>query len=247
MSAFTWRRPRAPDQEVSAGQVLGRQTTEGDVMSRKPGFTLVELLVVVAVLAIIAAILLPLFAQAREAARLTTCLTNLHQLALAHRMYVEDHDDILPGWSFGDWSNYHHWVEFLRPYYRDARFLDQGFASAAEKESTAWLADYAMVAWGPGGRGTAASPYWRWPGAPFGDAETPRPMALAEVPHPAEALQFTDGFTGLWGSALLWKHRNEVLNGAFLDGHAHRVSMAEFDRVDQDAQGYFYRLAAADR
>src|SRR5512140_3644422 len=64
---------------------------------RKKGFTLIELLVVIAIIAILAAILFPVFAQARAKARQTTCLSNLKQLALAGIMYTGDYDGMLPG------------------------------------------------------------------------------------------------------------------------------------------------------
>src|SRR5437868_5049896 len=51
------------------------------------GFTLIELLVVIAIIAILAAILFPVFAQARESARRTACLSNMKQLGMAARMY----------------------------------------------------------------------------------------------------------------------------------------------------------------
>jgi len=60
------------------------------------GFTLIELLVVIAIIAILAAILFPVFAQAREKARASTCLSNSKQLALAVVMYAEDYDEVLP-------------------------------------------------------------------------------------------------------------------------------------------------------
>jgi prepilin-type N-terminal cleavage/methylation domain-containing protein/prepilin-type processing-associated H-X9-DG protein len=65
-------------------------------MSRKSGFTLIELLVVIAIIAILAAILFPVFAQAREKARQTQCLSNEKQLGLALAMYVQDYDELLP-------------------------------------------------------------------------------------------------------------------------------------------------------
>ena len=63
---------------------------------RKRGFTLIELLVVIAIIAILAAILFPVFARAREAARRTSCLSNLKQLDLACHMYAQDYDELFP-------------------------------------------------------------------------------------------------------------------------------------------------------
>jgi prepilin-type N-terminal cleavage/methylation domain-containing protein/prepilin-type processing-associated H-X9-DG protein len=59
-------------------------------------FTLIELLVVIAIIAILAAILFPVFAQARESARKTSCLSNNKQLGLAAIMYVQDYDEMYP-------------------------------------------------------------------------------------------------------------------------------------------------------
>ncbi|MCC6441877.1 MAG: prepilin-type N-terminal cleavage/methylation domain-containing protein [Armatimonadetes bacterium] len=64
-------------------------------MHRK-GFTLIELLVVIAIIAILAAILFPVFAQARERARVATCASNVRQIAMAVRMYVQDNDETFP-------------------------------------------------------------------------------------------------------------------------------------------------------
>jgi prepilin-type N-terminal cleavage/methylation domain-containing protein/prepilin-type processing-associated H-X9-DG protein len=57
------------------------------------GFTLIELLVVIAIIAILAAILFPVFAQAREKARGASCISNLKQIALALKMYAQDYDE----------------------------------------------------------------------------------------------------------------------------------------------------------
>lgn len=66
------------------------------------GFTLIELLVVIAIIAILAAILFPVFAQARAAARKTSCLSNVKQLGLGFQMYTQDYDETFPGIKFGN-------------------------------------------------------------------------------------------------------------------------------------------------
>src|SRR5712691_13462423 len=76
------------------------------VMKRNRGFTLIELLVVIAIIAILAAILFPVFAQARDKARASTCLSNIKQLSLGVLMYAQDYDEQLlfyPGSSHCSW------------------------------------------------------------------------------------------------------------------------------------------------
>jgi prepilin-type N-terminal cleavage/methylation domain-containing protein len=67
----------------------------------KKAFTLIELLVVIAIIAILAAILFPVFAQAKTSAKITTNLSNIKQDNLANLMYSTDFDDILPPTNTG--------------------------------------------------------------------------------------------------------------------------------------------------
>jgi prepilin-type N-terminal cleavage/methylation domain-containing protein/prepilin-type processing-associated H-X9-DG protein len=95
------------------------------------GFTLIELLVVIAIIAILAAILFPVFAQARDTARQSACLSNMKQLGVALMMYGQDYDETLPSWPFKGgatglfndprfkaWS-YGLWVDVLMPYVKN--------------------------------------------------------------------------------------------------------------------------------
>jgi prepilin-type N-terminal cleavage/methylation domain-containing protein/prepilin-type processing-associated H-X9-DG protein len=61
-------------------------------VQQRRGFTLIELLVVIAIIAIMAAILFPVFSQAREAARQSSCSSNMRQIGMAVRMYLQDND-----------------------------------------------------------------------------------------------------------------------------------------------------------
>jgi len=82
------------------------------------GFTLIELLVVIAIIAILAAILFPVFAQARGKARQSSCLSNVEQLDLATLMYIQDYDEVLPPAIAGTDDGGRLWttLELVEPY-----------------------------------------------------------------------------------------------------------------------------------
>ncbi len=92
--------------------------------SGRRGFTLIELLVVIAIIAILAAILFPVFAQAREAARKTSCLNNMKQMSTAIQMYTQDYDETYPQayWYANDNNasgGYMQWTGFLQSYIKN--------------------------------------------------------------------------------------------------------------------------------
>src|SRR5436190_24352041 len=81
-------------------------------------FTLVELIVVIGVIAILAALLLPVLARAKEKTYRTHCSSNLKQIAVAFQLYASEHDDRLPGpvW-LGFYENYDNQDNTRLPYY----------------------------------------------------------------------------------------------------------------------------------
>ena len=109
-------------------------------MKRK-GFTLIELLVVIAIIAILAAILFPVFAQARENARQASCMSNLNQIGLAMLQYTQDYDEHFPiCWQRGlgnqSWGNGSalSWAASTQPYIKSIQVLkcpDDAYAKLA--------------------------------------------------------------------------------------------------------------------
>jgi len=83
-------------------------------------FTLIELLVVIAIIAILAAILFPVFAQAKAAAKKSTCVSNTKQLGLGIIMYVGDYDDVYMQRYFGtNTAGVPHWADLVQPYVKN--------------------------------------------------------------------------------------------------------------------------------
>jgi prepilin-type N-terminal cleavage/methylation domain-containing protein/prepilin-type processing-associated H-X9-DG protein len=83
-------------------------------MGKRHGFTLIELLVVIAVIAILAAVLFPVFAQARDKARSVACLSNMRQIGTAIMMYVQDYDETFP--AAYNYNGGYGWQEEVEPY-----------------------------------------------------------------------------------------------------------------------------------
>lgn len=92
---------------------------------KKRGFTLIELLVVIAIIAILAAILFPVFAQARDKARQAACLSNSKQMGMGIAMYTQDYDEVLPiggrGLNAGEpgATTPNRWDKLIMPYVKN--------------------------------------------------------------------------------------------------------------------------------
>jgi len=121
-------------------------------MNKRSGFTLIELLVVIAIIAILAAILFPVFAQAREKARTISCLSNTKQIGLATMMYVQDYDETFysqpwPGGcpDVGYWAGatpgqpQQHWATLIYPYTKNGQLF-----RCPSFNGTTYVASYAL-------------------------------------------------------------------------------------------------------
>ena len=170
-------------------------------MRLKQGFTLIELLVVIAIIAILAAILFPVFAQAREKARSTSCLSNLKQLGTAAQMYTQDYDETLvmswwgrgPSWSGYTYPGSQRWQDGLMPYNKskdiyncpsDANVVRYQPTSASSTEASADF--YNSISF-PGSYAINAT-YWDGSDG----VHNPDGQSLAAVQKPAETILFSD-------------------------------------------------------
>jgi prepilin-type N-terminal cleavage/methylation domain-containing protein len=208
----------------------------------KRAFTLIELLVVIAIIAILAAILFPVFAQAREAARKTSCTSNLRQAATAVLMYVQDYDETFPIALYlgrnGAAPCVQSFYSEVLPYQKNADVMlcptnkppcdiNRGFTiiglpplcpTSPPANALSYMFNYVVIEQG-------------YPNALFGGtAGNPRRTArtLAEIPVVAECALIYDGNAtlpggtvpyGLFDSPVEVRHHN-VFGCNYVDGHA---------------------------
>ena len=103
----------------------GKDNTRKQGHTRSPGvltgqhtqaFTLIELLVVIAIIGILAAMLLPALNKAREKGRSAVCISNLHQISIAIRLYTDDNNGYMPAASYGSGATEGPWPKLLATY-----------------------------------------------------------------------------------------------------------------------------------
>ncbi|MCS7188071.1 MAG: prepilin-type N-terminal cleavage/methylation domain-containing protein, partial [Armatimonadota bacterium] len=111
---------------------------------RRMGFTLIELLVVIAIIAILAAILFPVFAQAREKARQTECLSNVKQIVLGTYQYIQDYDETFPMIGYrsvrGTITCAYTFLSAIDPYIKDKK--DKGLFSCPSQRDAMDMGRY---------------------------------------------------------------------------------------------------------
>lgn len=216
------------------------------------GFTLIELLVVIAIIAILAAILFPVFAQARAKARGISCLSNALQIGTAFHMYVQDYDEICPAMWGGSGPCQpdgtgcsQEWWYSLMPYIKNIDLVycserTDGTADDYNAYGQAFgikhFAGYGYN-WGPIG----------WRGGGLLNTQLRHPSgqsfitgrSLAAITYPAETYAFGDTYdtprmtVGIGFSCDSWpgtsngslRHQGGLFNYGFVDGHAKTVKV----------------------
>jgi prepilin-type processing-associated H-X9-DG protein len=205
---------------------------------------LIELLVVIAIIAILAAILFPVFAQAREAARKTTCLSNLKQMGLGMVMYTQDYDEKMVLWQEGSGNLFFDSQGFALSYDRLIQpYVKNNLVSGCPSD----LSDHGFPEGGVYAKRSYAIPGnigGNWCNTPTNPE--PNPPALAAIPEPALTIMLNErdncasgqtnnppaepghpGSHGVWGwcsvndaeSETAWRH-NAQANYLYVDSHA---------------------------
>jgi type II secretory pathway pseudopilin PulG len=214
------------------------------------GFSIVELLHVVFIMAVLAAILFPVFEGARKTAWRSVCISNIRQLTQAQLLYVEDYDDCLPSWiqyEPGEFMpGYKYWTEIIRSYVRSEDIFWDHAARELKlpPREGKLLSHYALYTWGSDrlyGSGTQLDPYWQWPGAP---------LTLAQVPRKSETFNLMDGYTATFQvKGYVYRHHLDGyngMNGGFLDCHVGWITRERADQLLQDSNGkYHLKFASA--
>jgi prepilin-type N-terminal cleavage/methylation domain-containing protein/prepilin-type processing-associated H-X9-DG protein len=193
------------------------------------GFTLIELLVVIAIIAILAAILFPVFAQAREAARKVSCISNIKQQTTASLMYIQDYDE-----TFG-MASYLDLTTLVMTSYYDQTFPYNKNAQVAQCPTDPKAYDFPALV---GSYGLKALNNYRYssyvmnpgvitigcPSALAALGITPRPVTpMSAIPYPSTQSVLLDGrLTAYFELPMVARHADQV-TVAYVDGHAKTV------------------------
>lgn len=210
---------------------MKRGTRTVDATARG-GFTLIEVLVVIAVIALLAAILMPVLARARESARKTTCQSNLRQIGNAFSLYLQDYDQLYPHLNDASLFMGRKWRWPLQSYLtftgrRTGALTSEAFtpavlvcpsdAAATQYDSTsyAYAASFYLAA-----RTTPTDKQFWAAGEPM------QAQSEAAVTYPARKIlcgEWSSNHEPVSGNDLGWWDTRGARSFVFADGHVQRV------------------------
>ncbi len=213
------------------------------------GFTLIELLVVIAIIAILAAILFPVFAQARDKARQSSCLSNVKQIATAMQLYADDYDENFPasadpdkgtlipaGWGTM-WDTNEHAVHVqIFPYIKNHKlFVCPSAAKLSQGDRNTYTAGH-------------EGKTYLWNGGVFDVSHGKQAMAALNNPS-SIVLAYDTAGEDVWNRMCPYYHPNghwwgnanyisgmhaskTLINVAYADGHAKGVKITQLETKD---------------
>ncbi|MES2464517.1 MAG: DUF1559 domain-containing protein [Armatimonadota bacterium] len=205
-------------------------------------FTLIELLVVIAIISILAGILFPVFAQAREKARQSSCASNLRQIGMAGLMYAGDYDETLPVYTY-DYKTY--WVGH-KANSTSLMDMSKGLITPYIKSGDIQRCPSYTGGENLGGTGYGINSQLTFNKATFGVAV---PATLAELSQPSDTIFFGEagipdfpvrGMVGetiqidpLWfgGSPTVHFRHQRFANFVYCDGHVKPIKQETFSAV----------------
>jgi prepilin-type N-terminal cleavage/methylation domain-containing protein/prepilin-type processing-associated H-X9-DG protein len=197
------------------------------------GFTLIELLVVIAIIGILAALLFPVFAQARDAARKTMCMSNLKQQGMASLLYIQDYDETFGMSSYLDLNTFTitSYFDQILPYIKknhiticpsEPQAYDYPALMGLYHLKTLNNYRYASGVMNPGVVAVSCQTIL----TQIGIAARPV-VAMSAIPYPANQSLLYDGFlTATFQLPATARHADQ-LSVTYVDGHAKTMHLAK--------------------